>query len=177
MDEGSGHERVEVLAPDGSVQRVVSRSEMRAQRLRHRCTFVVVRSAAGEVLVHRRSDHKDLWPGHWDLCVGGVVTAGEDWVSAALRELAEEVGVDAAQSDLRYLGERSYADSEVDELARIWTITHDGPFRFTDGEVVEARMVTPAELVGMMVEKPFVADSAALVAPMLLGNRSADAAD
>ncbi|MGI9577200.1 MAG: NUDIX domain-containing protein [Microthrixaceae bacterium] len=150
---------------------------MRAKRLRHRCTFVVVRSTAGAVLVHRRSDHKDLWPGRWDLCVGGVVTAGEGWVVAALRELAEEVGVAAAPADLRYLGERSYEDADVVELARIWSVTHDGPFEFTDGEVVEARLVGLDELSEMMGRLSFVADSAALVAPLLLGNRGADAAD
>ncbi len=170
-------ELVEVLAADGSVERVVPRDEMRAGRLRHRCTFVVVRSRAGEVLVHRRSDRKDLWPGRWDLCVGGVVTAGEDWVAAALRELAEEVGVEADEADLRYLGECPYVDSDVDELARIWTVTHDGPFEFTDGEVVEARMVDLSELADMLAAEPFVADSAAIVAPMLLGNRGADAAN
>ena len=31
----------------------------------------------GRLLVHRRSDDKDLWPGRWDLAVGGVVAAGE----------------------------------------------------------------------------------------------------
>lgn len=161
-------EPVEVLAADGSVQRVVTRSEMRADRLRHRCTFVIVRSSVGQVLVHRRSDHKDLWPGRWDLCVGGVVTAGEDWEHAAVRELAEEVGVVVRPGDLDYLGEASFTDDDVDELARIWTVTHDGPFEFADGEVVEARFVSRAELEAMMARLEFVADSAALAAPLLV---------
>ena len=146
---GSG-EMVEVLADDGSVRGVVTRAEMRAGRLRHRCTFVVVRSGAGEVLVHRRSDHKDLWPGRWDLCVGGVVTAGEDWEAAARRELAEELGIEPRGGGLWPLGECSYADDDVDELCRVWTTTHDGPFDFADGEVVEARFVGPAELRAML---------------------------
>ena len=66
---------------------------MRRHRLRHRATFVVVRCSRGHVLMHRRSDTKDLWPGRWDLAVGGVVTAGEGYDDAARRELAEEVGV------------------------------------------------------------------------------------
>ena len=160
-------EPVEVISPDGSVERVVTRSEMRARRLRHRCTFVVVRSGSGDVLVHRRSDEKDLWPGRWDLCVGGVVSAGEEWEPAALRELAEEVGIEARPEELRYLGEASYADDDVDELARVWTVEHDGPFEFSDGEVVEARFVSTDELTAMIRELPFVADSVAVVAPML----------
>jgi predicted amidohydrolase/isopentenyldiphosphate isomerase len=162
-----GDEPVEVLDADGRVESVVTRREMRAGRLRHRCTFVVVRSGAGEVLVHRRSPHKDLWPGRWDLCCGGVVTAGEDGVTAARRELAEELGVDVAPGELEELGEATYADDDVDEVARIWAVTYDGPFEFRDGEVVEARFVDLDELGHMLATESFVADSAAVVAPLV----------
>jgi predicted amidohydrolase/isopentenyldiphosphate isomerase len=161
-----GDELVEVLDADGQVTSVVTRRQMRVGRLRHRCTFVVVRSTAGEVLVHRRSPHKDLWPDRWDLCCGGVVAAGEGWEAAAVRELAEELGVVVEPEDL---GEATYTDEDVDEVARIWSVTHDGPFAFSDGEVVEARFVSLDELGEMLLVEPFVADSAAVVAPLVLG--------
>lgn len=161
-------EPVEVIDDDGGVCRVVTRAEIRAGRLRHRCTFVMVRSTDGRVLVHRRSPHKDLWPSRWDLCCGGVVTAGEQWEVAALRELAEELGIEVAPEALRDLGELAYEDADVDEIGRLWTITHDGPFTFADGEVVEARFVTLEELAAMVREQPFVPDSATTVAPRLL---------
>jgi isopentenyldiphosphate isomerase len=170
-------ELVEVLAGDGSVRGVVTRAEMRAGRLRHRCTFVVVRSSAGEVLVHRRSDHKDLWPGRWDLCAGGVVTAGEGWAPAARRELAEELGIEPGPGGLRPLGEFSYADDDVDELCRVWTTTHDGPFSFDDGEVAEARFVGPDELRAMLATEAFTPDSAAVVAPLVVGTGAEGGAD
>lgn len=160
---------VDVLDDEGRVVAVVTRAEMRARRLRHRCTFVVVRSAAGEVLVHLRSADKDLWPSRWDLCCGGVVGAGERWEQAAVRELAEELGIRVEPGDLRPLGEAAYADDDVDEVARVWELTHDGPFTFADGEVVEARFVGPGELGSMLASEPFVADSVAVVAPLVLG--------
>ena len=54
-----GDEKVEVVDEHGTVLRVVSRAEMRAGNLRHRTTYVVVRTAAGEVVAHRRADDKD----------------------------------------------------------------------------------------------------------------------
>jgi isopentenyldiphosphate isomerase len=159
-------ELVEVVDDHGRVVRVVSRAEMRAGRLRHRCTFIVVRNTAGEVLIHRRSEYKDLWPGRWDLACGGVVTAGEEWEPAARRELAEELGIKGVE--LTYLGERSYADGEVDELARVWTTDWDGAVVFADGEVVEARFVALDELAERVRRDQFVADSIVLVLPYLV---------
>jgi isopentenyldiphosphate isomerase len=166
-----GDELVEALGTDGRVEAVVTRRQMRAGRLRHRCTFVVVRSTAGELLVHRRSSHKDLWPDRWDLCCGGVVNAGEDWEVAAVRELSEELGIEVAAGELEEMGDAMYVDDDVDEFARIWSVTHDGPFTFADGEVVEARFVGVDELEQMLVSEPFVADSRAVVAPLVIGRR------
>lgn len=162
---GAGDELVDVVDETDRVVGTATRAEMRAQRLRHRCTFVVVRSSEGAVLVHRRSELKDLWPGHWDLCAGGVVGSGEDWEPAARRELAEELGVTGTV--LEPLGAGTYEDPHVAEVARVWTTVHDGPFTFTDDEVVEARFVTLDELADLLATQPFVPDSRAIVLPLL----------
>jgi 8-oxo-dGTP pyrophosphatase MutT (NUDIX family) len=140
----------------------VARAVMRRDRLRHRTTFVVVRATDGRVLIHRRSDDKDVWPGRWDLAVGGVVTAGEDYDAAARRELAEEIGVTGAT--LVPLGAGHYDDDEVRLVARLYEVVCDGPFTFADGEVVEARFVTLAELRQRLPADSFVPDSVALLA-------------
>jgi isopentenyldiphosphate isomerase len=158
-------EPVEVVDPDGTVVAVVSRARMRAENLRHRAVFVLVQDTAGRVLVHRRSDQKDLWPGWWDLAVGGVVAAGESWDDAARRELAEELGVEVAEPSRA--GGGSYEDHQVRLVARLYRLVHDGPFRFADGEVVEARFVTTGELRRLVAAEPFLPDSVALVLPLV----------
>jgi isopentenyldiphosphate isomerase len=158
-------ELVDIVDEADVVVATVTRSTMRRDRLRHRATFVVVRSSGGQVLIHQRSDAKDLWPSRWDLCVGGVVTAGEGYDDAARRELAEEVGV--TDRALVALGAGRYDDGEVSLLARIYTVTSDGPFVFADGEVVSARFVALDELMELVAREPFVPDSVALVLPLL----------
>jgi 8-oxo-dGTP pyrophosphatase MutT (NUDIX family) len=91
--ENSPNEMVEEVDSLGTVLRLVTRRQMRAETLWHRAVFIVVRSSSGDVLVHRRADTKDVWPGWWDVAVGGVVSPGESWEVAAQRELAEELGV------------------------------------------------------------------------------------
>ncbi|MFM7069951.1 MAG: NUDIX hydrolase [Actinomycetes bacterium] len=162
---GPRDELVEEVDVDGRVLRVVPRWQMRRERLRHRCTFVVVRSSRSEVLIHQRSATKDLWPGRWDIAAGGVVQAGEPWEVAARPELAEELGVDGV--DLSPLGTGSYEDDDVAEIARVWSVVSDGPFTFTDAEVVAARFVSLAELAARVAVDSFVPDSLAVVLPFL----------
>ena len=156
-----GAELVDVVDEDDRVVGTVTRAEMRARRLRHRTVIVLVVGTDGRLLVHRRSEDKDLWPGRWDLGAGGVLAAGEDYEPGARRELAEELGVDAGE--LRLLVAGAYRDEDVDEIGRIYVTVHDGPFRFADDEIVEARFVGRAELDALVRSATFVPDSLAMV--------------
>lgn len=161
-----GEELVDVVDADDRAVAVVTRAEMRARRLRHRAVFIVVRSSDGDVLVHQRSPLKDLWPSRWDLCVGGVVVAGETYEAAAARELAEEVGITGPAPTA--LGTVTYEDDDVALLGRVFTVTSDGPFTFSDGEVTQVRFVAVSELAGLVAAVSFVPDSVAVVLPRLL---------
>jgi len=163
---GSADERVDVVDEQDCVLRVVTRREMRAERLRHRTVFIAVVNSAGDVLVHRRADHKDVWPGRWDLAAGGVLAAGEGYDDGAVRELAEELGV--TDVPLLRLGKGSYEDAEVAEIATVYRAQWDGPVHFADGEVAEARWMTLEEVQrGAAGALDFVPDSVALVLPLL----------
>ena len=138
------------------------RARIRDENLLHRAVFVVVRSTRGEVLAHRRAETKDVWPGYWDVAVGGVVGAGEDYAGAAQRELGEELGIDA---QLAELGAARYRDAEVAHLSRVYACVHDGPFHFSDAEVVEARFVAPGDLAAFAAVHPVCPDSLVVAGP------------
>ena len=164
---GQGIERVDVVGDDDRVIATVTRAEMRAARLQHRCVSIAVFGSDGRLLVHRRADTKDIWPGQWDIAAGGVVAAGEHYDDAARRELAEELGLDGEELDVEPLGAGRFVDESVAVLARVYRVVHDGPFRFADGEVAEVRWVTRAELALLRESATFVPDSIALVLPLL----------
>jgi 8-oxo-dGTP pyrophosphatase MutT (NUDIX family) len=157
---------VDVVDRDDRVIDVVTRAEMRKRRLRHRAVFVLVRNSAGEVLIHKRSESKDLWPGWWDVAIGGVVGAGESYDAAAKRELLEEAGIDATPT---LIGEGSYEDVEVALVGRCYQVVHDGPAEPMDGEVVEFRWVEPAELRQLLRIERFLPDSLELLGTALFG--------
>ena len=55
------------------------------------------------VLLQKRSDDKDSFPGCYDCSCAGHVDAGENFTSTALRELSEELSVKACEDELEFL--------------------------------------------------------------------------
>lgn len=158
-------EFVDVVDVHDQVIDTVARSVMRAHRLCHRAVFIAVRHPDGGLLIHQRSFDKDLWPGQWDIAVGGVVTAGEPYDDAARRELAEEIGL-VGTEPVR-IGGGAYDDPDVSLIGRCYTITAAGPFDFADGEVVAAEWVQMSELDALVRQRAFLPDSLALLLPLL----------
>lgn len=176
--DGAGDEPVEVVDLDGTVVDVVPRRIMRARNLRHRCTYVVVvaESATGaepatrlgavdRIVVHRRAGWKDTYPLFWDLAFGGVCSIGEDWDSAARRELAEEAGIDGV--DLHDLGPVRYQDRSNSVLGRVYLAWWAGPIDCRDGEVIDLDTVELGALAGWIATNDVCPDSATVVPPLL----------
>jgi isopentenyldiphosphate isomerase len=163
----AGDELVEHVDEHGAVIEVVTRRRMRAENLRHRSVAIIVQAGDGRLLVHRRAEHKDVFPGWWDLAAGGVVAAGEGDDSAAARELAEELGITGVTPEP--VGVGSHADQHAKEICRVYRVVHDGPYRFDDGEVVETRLVTPTELAGLLARERFVPGGLKIVLPHVPG--------
>ena len=164
---GATEELVDHVDDDDNVVGVVTRAEMRSRRLLHRAVSIAVFSSDGRLLVHRRADTKDVWPGQWDMAAGGVVSAGESYERAAERELAEELGVRVDVAAMHSLGSARFDDESVSLLGRGFWCVHDGPFEFTDGEISEVRWVTRSELRDLRKRECFVPDNVALLLPRL----------
>jgi isopentenyldiphosphate isomerase len=156
-------EQVAVLDEDGAVIGVRPRSEVRRHNLRHAATAVLLRHPDGRIYVHRRSPHKDWQPSAHDAAAGGVLTAGEQPDPAAVRELAEELGVTGVRLEKLFVGR--YDDDTTRYVAHVYEATYDGPVHFTDGEVVWGAWMTLAELGDRLRDPgwPFVPDTRAVL--------------
>ena len=75
--------------------------------VRHRTAHVwVIRpSEAGyDILLQKRSQDKDSFPGLYDTSSAGHIPAGDEPLPSALRELEEELGLRVRAEDLRLIG-------------------------------------------------------------------------
>jgi 8-oxo-dGTP pyrophosphatase MutT (NUDIX family) len=156
-------ELLALYGPDGAPSGSAPRSVVRRENLRHAATAVVVRNRAGEVYVHRRTPTKDVYPGRYDFAAGGCMLAGEDPLDAAVRELAEELGV--RDVELIPLFRTSYADEVTDYVAFVFETRYDGPVRHQPEEVAWGAWMPLRELLGHIdgpLERwPFVPDTLA----------------
>src|SRR2546423_14161841 len=85
---------LEVVSADGDPPvGVVTRRDSRPRRLAPRCPYLLVFNRRGELFLHQRTATKDVYPGYWDVAVGGVLAAGEAFAEGARREGREELGV------------------------------------------------------------------------------------
>ena len=131
----------------------VERSVAHAQGIRHRTAHVwLVRRRAGrlQVLLQRRSEDKDSNPGKYDISSAGHIPAGVEWKPSALRELQEELGVNAREEQLHYCGQRRFfhqavfhgkpfLDRQVSNVYLLWLDLDEEAFTLQKEEVSEVR--------------------------------------
>jgi isopentenyldiphosphate isomerase len=107
--------------------------------LLHRVVHCLAMNRQGELLLQLRSPRKDIQPGKWDTSVGGHVAQGETIEATLTRELAEEIGVEAAsvQPDFLY----RYVHANAIESEMVWTFACrcEGPFRRHEEEIEDLR--------------------------------------
>ena len=135
-------EIVSIVDCTDSVTGALPRPQMRRRGLIYRVNYILVFNPAGEILVQRRTDDKDQYPGLLDFAAGGVVLEGEGYESSAARELAEELGVSAPLTPHFHLW---FEDTAVTPAKRSWgrvfSCVHDGPFSLQPTEVVSAEFM------------------------------------
>lgn len=111
-------------------------SEVHAKNLRHRIVHVFVINKKQEFLLQLRSQKKSTYPGFWTMSIGGHVSAGEDYIDAAIREGKEELGLIFPQNDLTFHGKESYVNDVGHKIYyQTFSLKSNGPFTPSEEEV------------------------------------------
>ena len=137
-------EWVDIVSEENEVIAQASREQMRAERLRHRATSIVVHDGMGKILVQRRTDTKDFLPGMLDATAGGVVQADEVLLDSARREAEEELGI--AGVPFAEHGQFYFEDEHCRVWGGLFSCVSHGPFALQEEEVSEVCWMTPEEI-------------------------------
>ena len=159
----AGDEVVAVYDAAGRVTGAAPRAQVYGRGLWHAATGVLVRSGdGGRVVLHRRTADKLVFPDTWDCWAGGVVGPGEDPAEAAVRELAEELGITG--TPLVPLPPAVYDDGQVRYHAFTYEARWDGPLRPEPTEIAWVGWVSVADLARRLADPerwPFAPDGRA----------------
>jgi isopentenyldiphosphate isomerase len=128
-------EQVDWIDESGVTLASLPRSEVRRLNLLHRVTATFVFHPDGRLFVHRRTETKDVYPGFYDVAVGGTVASGESYVTNACRELAEELGI--RDVPVYRLFAHRFQDRWSNSLTEVFAVMAPGPFQLQPEEVAE----------------------------------------
>lgn len=129
----SADEIVDVVDEDDRVVAQATRAQIRRDNLRHRCAYILVFNSHGQLFVHQRTMQKDVFPGYWDVAIGGVLGAGEGYDAGAQRELHEELGLQAVR--LRRLFPMQYEDGANRVQGMVFSCTADAVPHLQESEI------------------------------------------
>jgi isopentenyldiphosphate isomerase len=97
-------EKFDIFNPDGSPAGYsITRDEAHRKGLWHRTVHIWIINSRNELLIQKRSPVKETHPGKWDVSCAGHLSAGDDSIGGALRELHEELGLQIEKSEFRFL--------------------------------------------------------------------------
>lgn len=80
---------------------VISKGESVPEGYFRMVVHVSIFNDKNQMLIQKRNSHKKLWPGLWDVSVGGSAITGESSSKAAARETFEELGIRLDEEYLR----------------------------------------------------------------------------
>ena len=112
---------------------IIARNIAHEKGVLHRTAHVWVArqtNSRWEVLLQKRSQEKDSFPGMYDTSSAGHIPAGKQPVDSAIRELEEELGIRAVPEELDYCGsfriqyEKYFHGSlfKDNEIARVYVL-------------------------------------------------------
>ena len=108
-----------------------------------------------QILLQKRAAIKSF-PGCYDISSAGHISAGEDFIPSALRELKEELGISAMAEELICCGDRTivwddvffgkeYHDRQCTRVFVLWKDLEETDFRLQQEEVDSVRWMDLTE--------------------------------
>ena len=131
------------------VVRQERRSVVHAEDLLHRAVSIFVLKPDGRMLLQLRSDSKDQYPGCYTSSASGHVDSGEDYDTAAVRELSEELSLDLP---IEYLAKFPAGQDTAFEFSALYQLVTDTEPVLDPDEIAGAEFLT-LEAIALMIEK------------------------
>jgi 8-oxo-dGTP pyrophosphatase MutT (NUDIX family) len=137
--------------------RTVERGKPMKQNEFHLVVHVWIKNDKGEYLIQKRTANKSF-PLMWDITGGSAVT-GDDSLSAALREVKEEIGIDLLPENGNLLFSLKRQNADFPDIVDVWLFKNNTDIKkliFHPDEVCGAKWASPEKIYSMIKNGEFV---------------------
>jgi len=121
------NEILEIVDSYDNVIGTGTRGEIHRMGFFHRAVHMFVFNPAGQIYIQRRSCSKDRHPGKLDSSAAGHVDPGETYAETAIRELREELGIQAEVKEILRVPASIQTDNEHVVLFQVETESEPVP--------------------------------------------------
>lgn len=153
-------EMIDVLNENGiKTGEILPRSEIHKKGLWHRAIVVAIINEKNEILLQQRAANKEKNANMWDISAAGHISAGQDSIMAATREINEEVsvnlGFNVEVKEFRFMysfkKEQVFSDKFIErQFYDFFILRQNGlcrdSIKFQESEVQDIKFVTISEL-------------------------------
>ncbi len=143
---------------------VISKNEAHSKGVWHSSIHILlVNKEKNKILLQKRCADKKLYPNRWDITVGGHISAGEEPLVSAHRELEEELGLDSKNYEFKFLNKikEEFINNGVNskEFVYVYLIEADVDVKnitLQKEEVSEARWFKKQEFLDLIEKKQII---------------------
>ena len=149
------NEKFDVLNELGEFTgKIATRDECHNNGYWHRAVYAFIIDKNSNILLQKRSKNKKLWPGKWDVTIGGHVNAGEFGREALIRECKEELGISVKDNEIKYVvgttsiyNKNGYINNHYDECYLILKEINIDSLKLQKNEVEAVKFFSSDDLI------------------------------
>lgn len=149
-------ELVDVINPETGKKtgEIITKKEAHQKGIWHSSVHIwLISKDNKKILLQKRCPEKNLFPNMWDISVGGHISSGEEPLTAAKRELSEELGLNPEDYNFIYQTtlKEKFVDHDIlsNEIVYVYLINTDldlNEIILQQEEVSEVKWYTKQEL-------------------------------
>ncbi|MDD3341099.1 MAG: NUDIX domain-containing protein [Bacilli bacterium] len=113
----------------------------------YRTVNILIINDENKVLVQKRTADRRVFPNRYDFSAAGHLDVGEDYNTAAYRELKEELGIETSLDELMYFNPNKH---NVNSFKKLFIGKWNGEFRYDESAVKGIEFLTKDEILNLM---------------------------
>lgn len=144
--------------------KIITKTQAHKEGVFHSAIHIlIINKGKTKILLQKRCKEKKFYPNMWDISVGGHISANEEPLETAKRELKEELGLNAEEYEFKFLKKikEEFIDNEINSKEFVYTyiIKEDidsSKIKLQKEEVSDYKWVDKKELEELILNKEII---------------------